>query len=214
MNDDPSEGIAIMIEYLYTLELPPLVGLTQAKDVYFLGDKYELPKLRDHAASCYSDCLAIICKPHVYSENASKEWMLSIVEDLWMWTIPGTDKLKQVVLDCLCQSASKVIEDEVFQDFFSRNKDFEMAFMRALAKNQAKPAPEPTPKPLPSASMLRDPMLLTAPGITPGAGSTSSLSLSSAQADPTNLCIAYNPICGYSYMYGNYVQSRPPSHTS
>ena len=50
LNDDPADGIAMVLEHLYTLEIPFLPTMYHAKWAFTLGDKYSLPKLRGAGA--------------------------------------------------------------------------------------------------------------------------------------------------------------------
>jgi len=47
LDNDDADGIDIMFVYLYTLEPPRSLSITDAEQCFLLGDKYALPALRE-----------------------------------------------------------------------------------------------------------------------------------------------------------------------
>lgn len=108
----------------------------QANWAFTLGDKYNLPKLRDRGA------LRLISFHHLFA----KEWtdlddILKIsrfvhLEEVWAWTYPETEKFKNAILESFCGSANAAIEDTKFEHFLLRNTDFALDLIKRLAKDQ------------------------------------------------------------------------------
>lgn len=130
-----------MLEYIYTLEIPELSTIADAKSAYMLGDKYNLPKLHQQGSIRLCALLRLCWNAWAQVDEALKGTFVFHFQDIFTWTHPGADRFKKVILDSFCQSASDAIEDTTFRHLLSQNKDFDLDFMRALAKSH-KSAPD------------------------------------------------------------------------
>lgn len=127
----------MMLEYLYTLQIPALNTFDHMKMAYTLGDKYDLPKLRDAGLEALCRHLQDRCASWDKQSALQKSATASVIEEVWTWTYQDTNKFKKAILDGLCASSTRVVEDPLFQEMVSRNSDLALEFIKALTKRQA-----------------------------------------------------------------------------
>lgn len=131
----------MLLVYLYTLELPDLANehvfpwpVAPARNAYFLGDKYNLPSLRDHGRTTLIHHVRTRLDTWYEKEDANKRRWILFIGKVWEWTITDSDQVREAVLDALMSTSKAIIEDERFQKLMKENEDFHMAFLRALVK--------------------------------------------------------------------------------
>lgn len=140
LKDDHTDGVALMLEYLYTLELPSLSTVTISKQVFEVGDKYRLTELSEHARQRLTDLLLCTCSGWPKHSKEENKQLLKLIEGTWRSTYRGACYFRSAILRGVLAVSSHVIEDEQMQGFMTRNYDFCLQFMRALNReNQQLP---------------------------------------------------------------------------
>ncbi|KAK5077707.1 hypothetical protein LTR70_001983 [Exophiala xenobiotica] len=141
LDNDVPDGVDMLLVYLYTLELPNLANKqvypqsgSAARDAYFLGDKYNLPCLRDHGRTTLIHQIRTRLNTWYEKEDAMKERWIRFIGKVWKWTIEDSDQVREAILDALMSTSQAIIEDGRFQALMKENEEFLMAFLRALAK--------------------------------------------------------------------------------
>lgn len=127
--------------YLYTLELPNFANkqvfpnhLAAAVNAYFLGDKYNLPRLRDHGRSSNIHHIQTSVNTWHKDETLTKGGLILFIGAIWKWTITDSDQVREAVLGALMSTSKAMIEDKRFQKLMKENKKFHMASLRAFVR--------------------------------------------------------------------------------
>lgn len=126
----------MVIEYLYTLEVPDIHTMEQAKCAFTLGDKYSLPKLRGAGTVRLIFFHRLFWDSWVHLNDELRIRRLEHLEEVWEWPYPETEEFKNAILDSFCRSANATIEYTKVQHLLSRNTDFAIDLIKVLAKNQ------------------------------------------------------------------------------
>lgn len=141
LDDDRPDGVNVMLLYLYTLEVPDLSNkdvspheFTGEEQCFVLGDKYNLPILKEHGQSQLlqnvRDNLALWS---TCSDQIKLNW-INWLSRMWRWEQGGSEKIRGGAIEALMKISVSIIEHEAFQKLLKDNEDFNMAFLRALAK--------------------------------------------------------------------------------
>lgn len=122
-----------MLEYIYTMKVPVICTFDSAKEMYMLGDKYNLPPLR--TAGFTTLCTVIKSTCIVYSVKGKLDRMIAMVEDIW--SASEVDQLshgafKSAALEGLRVPARSLLDEVDFQSLIWRNKSFGLAFMKEM----------------------------------------------------------------------------------
>jgi len=137
LNDDNPDGIARMNEYLYTLQVPALSEYAAAKLTYIVGDKYNLPALKDAGCAFMYKWLQAKFRDFYSKPKDEKTTLLGTIGELSKWTYPDTAKFKEAVIRGLVSSAGSNLGDTHFVDFMWRNREFGLVFMRSAVGSKA-----------------------------------------------------------------------------
>lgn len=131
----------MLLVCLYTLALPDFENeqifpnvMGGAENAYLLGDKYDLPRLRNHGRTRPIGYIQTSLNTWHEDEDANKKRWILFIGKVWKWTIADSDQVREAILGALMGTSKAIIEDERFQALMKENAEFFMAFLRALAK--------------------------------------------------------------------------------
>lgn len=132
LKDDHPDGVALMLEYLYILELPSLSTVTISKQVFEVGDKYRLTERGEHARQRLIDLLLCTCSVWPKHSKEENKQLLKLIGGICRSTYRDACYFRSAILSGVLAVSSHVIEDEQMQGFMRRNYDFCLQFVRAL----------------------------------------------------------------------------------
>lgn len=137
LNDDPPEGVDVLLEYLYTLgppdfKTPDGKSLTRAEHAFVLGDKYGLPELSMCGRKKLEECIQDDFKYWDQKSEIQKKSMMSLINKIWSCKQVEADVLRSFILQRLSSMSVSMIDDELFTAMLWENKDFGKAFFRHL----------------------------------------------------------------------------------
>lgn len=124
-----------MLVYLYTLKVPALgTDWKNADYAHCLGDKYNLPHLKDAGRFWFLQRFRVSLGTWYKSSESVQTCWIMIIKKVWSYQTDDSPELRSAILDNLMPNSKPILENEKFQTFMMRNKDFLWAFMRALAE--------------------------------------------------------------------------------
>lgn len=124
LDDDPAEGVDVLLEYLYTFEEPDFdknAGqiLTRAEHAFTLGDKYSLPQLRLFGLQQLSICIHAEFSNWAGKSDAIKERMLTQICRIWSWEQQGSGVIRELCLDCISNMAQSELQSMTMDGRFA-----------------------------------------------------------------------------------------------
>ena len=136
LDDDTADGVNLLLEFLYTLQIPTwgsgTVAFATAERAFFLGDKYGVPSLRDAGLSKLKEYVTNVTEAWVkYGAGVNVSWV-NRFDGVWSWDQEGSGALRETIISALLPISKTVIELVEFQDLVWKNRDFGLAFMRAI----------------------------------------------------------------------------------
>lgn len=136
LDDDPPDGVQVLLEYLYTLEEPLISTLGEAEHAYLLGDKYGLPILRDAGKKSLIGMWGLTAAVFEWLPDYIKMDYLESIQELWSWTLDDVKEIQDVALAGLCSSARSgaLLHHQGFRNLLWQNKGFCIELMTALAQ--------------------------------------------------------------------------------
>ncbi|KAK5094189.1 hypothetical protein LTR70_004239 [Exophiala xenobiotica] len=134
LDDDDPEGVQLLLEYLYTLDLTYSCA-KYGEIAYLLGDKYGLLPLRTAGKNQLIRWFGKGTRVLDSLKDEKKAAYLYDLGRLWSWEMEDVTEIKDAVLAGLCISvrSGPLLQHRGFQKFLRRNKDLSLELMMALA---------------------------------------------------------------------------------
>lgn len=135
LNDDPPEGVDVLLEYLYTLAKPNFGKRAgqrhiRAEHAFTLGDKYGLPQLRSFGSQMLVQCVNSEFSTWHGKPDRIKQRMLGQIERIWSWQLEGSDFIRDICLWNLSRmpqsEPDSMMRDERFVALVSEQRQFSL----------------------------------------------------------------------------------------
>ncbi|KAK5942870.1 hypothetical protein PMZ80_005436 [Knufia obscura] len=139
MVDDDPEAIDMFLLYLYTAELPKMNEvclrdrLQRAHSAFKLGDKYNVPPLRNLGYAWVYLCIHRVMAVQAPPAAELFDW----INGIWGWEIQGASLAKETILNGLVGNFDTIVGLDGFETLVRVNSDFVVDLLRALGEERA-----------------------------------------------------------------------------
>lgn len=141
LKDDNPDGVDILLLYLYTLQVPTFADLVSAENALLIGDKYNVPALRDAGRVQFTKLATTAVSRFASIPKPRQVTCIAWIEKVYRWEIECAKAINIAIMAAVVKVSMSIIEHEKFRDFINRDEGFRWAFLRALSeKAGARPA--------------------------------------------------------------------------
>lgn len=138
LDEDPQDGVDMMLEYLYTLQKPIHPTRAKAETVYTIADKYDLQQLRLQALDVLMSHTGMICSSWERKSEEEKADTIDWIRKVRSWEQQDSAQLREICLRRLSGMSASMLDHEPFKKLLLEDDGFCMDFIKAM-KQEVRP---------------------------------------------------------------------------